>query len=433
LGIFVLNFSSHLRVLCGLAIALAGSPHAMAQDEGDASGITTSAVLLREGGTTAAQSSAVQIGLRLGISDVEGVSFVHPVDALSAPPIGEELQNAFDSLDEIAEIVRSGDAHDGFARADRAVLVFEDNLIAVRRTQLVDAYMLAAVGRCRAGLERDCEERLRQVVAFRESLEYDAERYGEEASEVFDRARSRALSGARGTLIVHTEPEGAEVYIDGRSYGPSPVTAEGLLAGQHYVTVKELGYEKLIARADVRGGRPNEAHYSLEENARSRLVVSPEAQSAIRGELGEPRAGDSIRSLGNTLGTTQVIVGVLRPAAGGQVHVQLYLYHVHTRLLQAQAEATLTIDEAGMERARQVATDLYRGVDLSGGIEAPDDAPIGGTPEPPIWEQWWFWTAIAGGAVLIAGAIAAGVLLGGQENVPGGFVRAGGTLPVQSP
>src|SRR5690606_9005842 len=59
------------------------APTASAQD-----GVVTSAVLLREAGATIAQASAVSIGLRRGISGVDGVSFVHPVDALSAPVIG---------------------------------------------------------------------------------------------------------------------------------------------------------------------------------------------------------------------------------------------------------------------------------------------------------------------------------------------------------
>jgi len=48
--------------------------------------------------------------------------------------------------------------------------------------------------------------------------------------------------------------------------------------------------------------------------------------------------------------------------------------------------------------------------------------------EPPVWETWWFWTAIGGGAVAVAGAITAGVLLsdpGTREVMPSGSL---GTL-----
>lgn len=391
-------------------------------------GVATSAVLLRESGATVAQASAVSIGLRRGISDVDGVRYVHPVDVLSAPVISEELEMAMEELEPIADMVRTGDARAAYRRADAVIEIFEQNLEAVRRSQLVDAYMLAAIGRCQAGERRACEQRIRDIIAFRESLEYAPERYGPEAADIFERARSRALSGPRGSLIVETDPPGAEVYIDGISYGPSPARADGLLVGAHYVTIKELGYEKLIARAEVRPGRGvSRAHFELVPNERAQLIVSEQAQARIRAELGEPRAGSAIRSLGNTLGTAQVVIGVLRPAAGGQVHVQLYLYHLTTRLLQARKQATVTVDEAGIERTRQLAVELYEGVDLTGGIEAPEDPLIGRQPE--LHEQWWFWTAIGGGVALIAGAIAIGVAVGDSQPIPSGFVRWGGQLP----
>src|SRR5688572_25834652 len=153
-----------MRTLFIAALALALAPIARAQDEEAVSGITTSAVLLREAGTSAGQASAVSIGLRLGIRDVEGVSFVHPVDVLSTPVVSEELQMTFDELEPLADMVRTGDAREAYRRADEIVALFEQNLSAVPRARLVDAYMLSAIGRCRAGAGRDCDDRIRQII-----------------------------------------------------------------------------------------------------------------------------------------------------------------------------------------------------------------------------------------------------------------------------
>ena len=415
-----MRLSITLAVALGLVVS---ARVASAQD------VTASAVMLREAGATPGQDAVVSTGLRRGLRDVEGVRFVHPVDVLSTPEFSPDVQDAIDELEPIADMVRTGDARYAYRRADEIVELFEENLERVRRAQLVDAYLLAAIGRCQAGRRRDCEARLRDVIAFREGLVYDPDRYGPETQEIFERVKVRALSGGRGTLVVETDPPGAEIYVDGRSYGPSPARVDGLLAGGHYVTIKEIGHLERVVRAEVRAGRENVETYELTPNPRARLIVSEEAQERIRGQLGETRAGPAIRSLGNTLGTAQVIVGVLRPAAGEQVHVQLYLYHVHTRLLQGQLEATVSVDEAGMERMRQLTAELYDGVDLGGGIAAPeDDTEIAG-PQPEIWEQWWFWTAAGGGLVAIIAGIAIGVHFAGQENIPPGFLRASGTLP----
>src|SRR5690606_3136720 len=135
---------------------------------------------------------------------------------------------------------------------------------------------------------------------------YDVARYGPDVADIFEEQKLRALSGPRGALIVETEPEGAEVYVDGRSYGPSPIRADGLLAGRHYVTIKELGFDEMIVRAEVRAGRETTESYSLVESPSARRVLNLRTQ--IRGELGDESAGPNIRSLASSLGTTQVIV-----------------------------------------------------------------------------------------------------------------------------
>jgi len=411
-----------------LLSSVAVPPRVEAQEDGT----TTTVVFVYEAGTTSAQGAIVSMGLRRGIDNVAGVRFVHPVDQLMELPYDEGLEAALTELDPVADMVRTGDASYAYQRADELVEIFERNLLGVRRSQLVDAYMLSAVGRCRAGHQRQCQDRMGEVIAFREGLEYDEERYGSDSREVFDRVRLRAINGRRGTLIIETDPAGAEIYIDGRSYGPAPVRADGLLEGGHYITIKDVNYLKLMRRAEVRGSGETTERYVLDPNPQAALITSESVQEHLRAELGEPRAQSTIQSIGRTLRTSQVIVGVIRPAAGRQVHVQLYLYHMGTQLLQAQSEVTVSLDEGGMERAATAATELYQGVDLEGGIEAPhDDTRIVG-PQPEIYEQWWFWTALIGGAAVVAGGIAAGVVIGGQSTgPPEGFFRfeAGSPLP----
>ncbi len=406
--------------LACVALAMAAPSAAAAQAQH-----STSVIFVYEAGTTIQEGAIISMGLRRGIREVEGVRFMHPVDTLTQRPYVEEVEDALQELDPIADMVRTGDAEYAFQRADELVELFERNLVLVHRAQLVDAYMLSAVGRCRAGRRRPCQNRMAEVIAFREGLTYDAERYGHESQETFDLVRQRTINGGRGTLVVETEPPGAEVYIDGRSYGPSPVRADGLLGGGHYVTIKEINHLKQILRVEVRAARETTEQIILEPNPEARLVASERIQNLLRGELGEPRAQETIRSVGRRLGTQQLIIGVLRPAAGNTVHAQLYLYHMHTLHLQAQAEATLTIDEAGMDQAAELAQELYQGVDLEGGIDAPEDTTEIVAAQPEIYEQWWFWLATVGGAAVIAAGIIGGSLVadGANQGPPSGFFR----------
>ena len=406
-----------------------GGPERTSSGEAaEAVSVTASAVVIPEGGATDGDAAIVSIGIRRGLADVGGVDFVHPVDALSPPAISEDLAFAFEELEPLRDQVRDGDARDVLDRADALIELFEQNLPAVRREQLIDAYMLAAVARCRLSRRRECEEVMARIVVFREGYEYDPSRFPEEYASVFSSVRDETLSEARASLEVSTEPRGAEVYIDGRSYGPSPVTGPDLLVGDHYITITHIAYEKLIVRATVeRGG--SGVSYALVPNERSRLVSSPEALAAIRGELGEERAGSSIRSLGNTLGAAQVVIGVVRPG-GDSLHVQLYLYDVRTRFLLGRGELTLTPDEAGMELARAAAVELYEGVDRSGAIDAPiDDRDLPTTRAPEIYEQWWFWTVIGVVVVGTGIGIGVGVATSGGSGVPEGWTRIETQIP----
>lgn len=419
-------FAARTFTLAAVLVAVGGAAPVDAQDGGGApDAVVTTALMITEGGTTDAQAATVSIGLRRGLAEVRGIDFVHPVDVLSPPTISEDLQFAMDELDSRADQVRDGDARDVLESVDIILALFEANLEAVRREQLIDAYMVGAVARCRLHRQRECEEMFGHVVVFREQHEYDAARYPAEYQDVFERVRTRITSGPRATLTVASEPAGAEVYVDGRSYGPSPATIPDLLVGDHYVTLKHIASVKTIRRATVEA-QGSSVSYRLTPNERSRLVASPEAQAAIRGELGEERAGSNIRSLGSTLGAAQVIIGVVTPEGAEGVHVQAYLYDMRTRFLLSQREASMTADEAGMEIARQLGVDLYEGVDLSGAVAAPEEA-LHDTVErrPELYEEWWFWTVIGVAAVGIGVGVGVGVATS-QPGVPDGWTRIDG-------
>jgi hypothetical protein len=413
-------------LLLALSIALVPQlVHAQAAPASDA--VVTSALMITEGGATDAQAAIVSIGLRRGLAEVPGIDFVHPVDVLSPPTISEDLQFAMDELDSRADQVRDGDARDVMESVDIIIQLFEQNLEAVARTQLIDAYMIGAVARCRLHRQRECEDMFGRVVVFREQHEYDANRYPAEYQDVFDRVRTRVTAGPRAALAVTSDPSGAEVYVDGRSYGPSPVSIPDLLVGDHYVTLKHIASVKTVRRATVAAGG-SAVSYPLTPNERSRLVATPEAQAAIRGELGEDRAGSSIRSLGSTLGAAQVIIGIVTPEAADTVHVHAYLYDMRTRFLLSQREASMGTDEAGMEVARQLGIDIYQGVDLSGAVAAPEEA-LHDTVErrTELYEEWWFWTIIGVAAVGIGVGIGVGVATS-QPGVPDGWTRFDGQL-----
>lgn len=388
--------------------------------------VAVSALVIPEDDVSEGEASIASIGLRRGIGEVNGVRFVHPVDVLSPAEISEELQFGLEELDARANQLADGDARDVAESTDALIALFERNLEAVRREQLVDVYMINALARCRMGQQRECETRLSRIFVFRESLEYDSSRFPREFAGTFERVRARVLAGPRATLEVATDPPGAEVYVDGRSYGPSPTRADDLLVGDHYVTIKMLDRVRVVRRVSVaRTG--SSVRIELAPNPRARLVASPEALAAIASELGESRAGPNLRSLGTTLGAAQVIVARLSRNASRTV-LDAYLYDVRTRFLLAHRETEIDSGDAGVEQARLLAVQLYDGVDLSGAVAVVEEAAPERRPEP--WEEWWFWTSIGAAVIGIGVGVGVGVGLATQSPaLPEGWLRLEGTVP----
>ncbi|GAB4211316.1 MAG: hypothetical protein OHK0013_32920 [Sandaracinaceae bacterium] len=414
-----------LAVAFGLLVTALVLPGRASAQEG-VSAVSVSALVIPEGNVTEGEASIASIGLRRGISEVAGVRFIHPVDVLSPAETTEELQFGLEEIESRANQLRDGDAQDVAESTDALITLFEEHLDAVRREQLIDVYLINALARCRLGQQRECESRLARIFVFREGHTYDPERYPPDLQPVFDRVRERVTGGPRTTLEIVTEPAGAEVYIDGRSYGPSPARADDLLVGDHYVTIKMLDRARLVRRVNAprNGGR---VVLELAPNPRARLVASPEALAAIAGELGESRAGANIRSLGTTLGAAQVVVARL-VRSEGTTTLDAYLYDVRTRFLLAHREAALEGEEEGIEQARLLAVELYQGVDLSGSVAVVDDGGPERRAEP--WEEWWFWTSIGVAVVAVGVGVGVGVGLASQgPAVPEGWTRIEGTVP----
>jgi hypothetical protein len=63
---------------------------------------------------------------------------------------------------------------------------------------------------------------------------------------VLVRGEQRIVSSgdAVGSLVVHSDPAGATVYVDGRFAGQTPLTLATIAAGEHRVQLARAGYRR---------------------------------------------------------------------------------------------------------------------------------------------------------------------------------------------
>ena len=82
------------------------------------------------------------------------------------------------------------------------------------------------------------------------------------------------LSPQKGALVVVSEPEGADVYLDGAYRGKTKLTLEDVLAGTHQVTFKKTGYHEEERPVGVIYKETATLEVTLKEKPGSLLILS---------------------------------------------------------------------------------------------------------------------------------------------------------------
>ena len=400
---------------------------------------TVSTILVVDEAVPLRDQTQVHMGVRRGLRSLDGLDYVFSETLLTQRDIPDTLLQAMEAFPQVRETVLHGDPQAAREPLAEILATFEDNLALMSRSDLAEAYLLQALTYCLANEIDVCRRGFAWVLGFRETIRYPRD-FPPAYLEMFEETQMALLTdGPRGSLTVETDPPGAEVFIDGRSAGPSPAAVESVLQGGHYITVKSPGYLEHVERVLVRRNRETRA--SIELRPSSSYLLVQQNKPRIRAELGRQQGGRAIRGIDGYLPVNQVVVGVVEavaeaPPAGGDTSaadpvpeswaVALYLYDLRTNFLLAHREARV---DAGTDQltatAKRLAEELYDGVSLEGRVSAPASSNPEGAEEE-VWEQWWFWTAI--GAAVVSGTVTAIVLAPGDPEIPEGQIRLQGTV-----
>lgn len=406
-----------------LALALVWGAGAPAQARPDGATVSSTVVVVAEEGTSRADATQITAGVRAGLRAISDVEYIDAVDLLSAEDTPRELLDALDEIEALKADLRRGSAPGAGKRAEALYAILGKYAALTKRTALIDGLMLVALAACDDRNDEACDGGFRRVVAIREDMVYDTASYPKRHLDRFTKVQSEFLErGARGTLEIATEPLGAEVFVDGRSHGPSPAVVPGLLAGEHFVTAKAVGFAKALEVARVRGNQAAAVSVELPTNERALLLENDLPR--VGKEVGEPRAGKAISGLAAYLFAQQVVIVAARRRAAGELEALFYLYDLRTKFLLNSVQANVPADGDLSKAAERATRDLYEGVDREGAVDAPEDPQA--KSAPAFYERWWFWAAV--GVVAVSGGVAIGVAAssGGEGGgAPSGWTRVG--------
>lgn len=110
-----------------------------------------------------------------------------------------------------------------------------------------------------------------------------------------DTPRPTPPAAGSGRLRVTSSPDGAEVQLNGRAAGTTPLTLDGLRPGAYGVSFTRRGYESVVQQIQVRAGGDSEVAVSLRPSAPApeRPVApraAPSRATPSRAEVPRPAA-----------------------------------------------------------------------------------------------------------------------------------------------
>jgi hypothetical protein len=395
------HFSLAWAVL--VAAALAGPTPARAAD-----GVAVTVFVLPHPGVSDQQAEQVMRALEAGLRKNQRLSLKDsaklladyagevPNDVIaSARKLLEEAQQAMLELDTAVAIKKYAQAVEGL----ETVLPF------IQKNELADAMMGLAVAHLSAGERKAGKQVLLRLLTWREGITYDTEKLPGRYLDVFEEAKRELHKRPRGSLEIRSNPDGAQAYVDGKFVGVTPATAEGLVVGDHYITLKKEGYQKALLRATVSARRQESVTGELRRSEKYKLVQDSlrRAHDAVEQVVADPGMVD----LKAFLFIDQVVF-VRLSTSGPKIHLDAYLYDLRSKRRLSVVRRDL--DPAALDPASTgvgLAENLYLNVPYDGALVAPPDEK---PPEPvkrrPFYTRWWFWTAVGITATAIAVPVA---------------------------
>ncbi len=328
------------------------------------------------------------------------------VEAQNNVKTAEAFYNAgVNALDE-------GDAEDAQEQLQSAAAMMEQDYAVLRdRSQYPTLLLQLGVAAARAGHRPAALAAFQKAIVFRAKPEtvgmLDAE------AALFEEAGQAVDKLALGAVFIETVPPNAEVYVDGRFRGVSPVTVAGLSEGRHLVALYKAGYARHTKAVEASSTGLSSAEVVLEPARRKpqydqlRANLATEVDSA---------GADGVHAVGALL-FTEVALVIRSTGAGASKQVELFLFDVASQRLLNSIKRGVDWSSKNNDAVEAMVARL---VDIDyatalGGVTTGAATGAEAEEESSIVEQWWFWTII--GAVVVGGTTA-GVVVALQDNGP---------------
>lgn len=324
----------------------------------------------------------------------------------------DNLKQARTHLEAARVAFKSGNYPQALVEFTKSVEFYEKSFSFLQSDQeFIDALVGLGFSNGMSGVQDEAITAFKKALTFNPEAKYDFSRYPQNLHNLFKKAKKELETATTGDLKVTTEPSNAEVYVNGRFRGISPVVVRQLPVGAHYVKIRKLGFSRINQTMVVTAGT-NLQTVVLKASRRKSLLDSK--IPTFRLDVAETKASDTIVDLRSLFFVDHVIFAAVF-GAGEQRQLQLSLFDLERRKRLKQIKVSVSVKSFDLAAATKAIKKLLDGVSLTLTPERRPDHKVKTTvvKSTPLYKKWWFWTVIG---VAVAGGAAAGIILGTRKS-----------------
>jgi tetratricopeptide (TPR) repeat protein len=173
---------------------------------------------------------------------------------------------------------------------------------AMDRLGLIEVHLLfALIYRAEDNPDRALDY-MREAARLDPTRELSEYQYSPQSRSLFQKGKRHIKTAAHSTLVMESDPKGANVWVNGVHHGTTPLTLENFPAGRHDIVLVQENYKTYSTTIDL--------HDSFQVSAAMKRDPNPRRSTVALQQKHLAEISDQIEAatvLGNLLGVTKII------------------------------------------------------------------------------------------------------------------------------
>ncbi len=291
---------------------------------------------------------------------------------------------------------RAAQAATKLAAAETAL---ERVLAWVRKNELAEVQTALGVAHALAKDKAQARAAFRRLATWRPTWHFPANQWPE-LLPLWEKELAAVTEGRFGSLDLVSVPAGASVFVDGAHAGVTPVSADSLAVGVHYVTMRLDGHRRTVTRVTVDPKVQTLVAVTLERSSKQLLVQQSLAR--VRTELAVTEVPRDLADLRTVLYLDHVVI-IHATTDGAKLRFDGYLYDLPSRRRLARVKgpaAGAALADTLEQSAETLVDALYAGIDVA--LPARKPKRRDRETRSSILSSPWLWSVLAVGAAAAA-------------------------------